>query len=293
MTAFFKNIIPSLLSKLLVLLIFCTPLSINMRFQNDTWGLTAVTEPLAIIICLLVGAYILTNLKKINLNNGDKLVLCFITSILLSSFFSWSILISMKFWIIITIHFGASYLAYKFCDKSTPILPFLTKAFIGGHLLLALFSFINALRFGIFYETSYIISQPFVVQGHSNLSILLEAPALLCLLLLLGTHRLKNEKISLLACLTIFISVIIFSCSRTSYITFSMATISLIIFLLINKTLNIKTLLFLLIPLIVSASIWKINDVIHEQRLEAKKLEINKPVQTDSNIVIELSLIHI
>ena len=241
-----------------------------MRFQNDTWGLTAFTEPIALIICFLVGIYILFNWKNIKLNNGDKLVLAFIASILVSSFFSWSLIISIKFWIIISVHFGASYLAYKFCNKEN-ILPLLTKAFIGGHLILAIFSFVNALRFGIFYETSYLIAQPFVVQGHSNLSIMLEAPALLCLLLLVDSKRTKNKKLVLLLSLIIFTSVIIFSCSRTSYVTLITTAVGLLIYLFKQNSFNSKTLLYILMPLVVSISIWKVNDIIHEQRLEKHK----------------------
>lgn len=267
-----KNIIQPWIDRLLIVLIAAVPLSVNLRFFNDKIGLTVFTEPICLILAGLIILLLFNNRNKIQLHRGDYLILSLIGALFLSSLTSWNFIISMKHNIIIGTHILAAYTGYRNSSQSEKFHKNITRAFIGGHALLALFCFINALKLGIFYETSYWIAKPFIEQGHSNLSILLEAPALLSILVLFGYKCSKTEKLLLVISLGLFISVIGFSCSRTSYLTFLISGTLTVLFLFL-KDKNWRILIYISIPIILTAGLWKVNNLIHEQRITSKSAE--------------------
>ena len=138
----------------------------------------------------------------------------------------------------------------------------LTYAYLIGHFLLAAYCFYNFIKLGIFYETSYIVAQPFVEQGHSNLSIMLEAPAIISTVLLLNKDLNKRTKTLLLIAVFTFIAIISFSCSRTSYITLFLSFAVLFFFSLTGDTKR-KLLIYVGGPFILMLGIWKANDLFH------------------------------
>lgn len=251
-----------LISILLCLLVFSTPLSIDVLLNDEKLGLTLISEPLSVLIFFLVFFFYLKNFRELKLNYLDVIVILHIAALILSSFFSWNALISFKYTIIISIYIFSTYFGFKLLTNKEKVIERIAYSYLAGHLILAVYCFFNFLKLGIFYETSYVVAQPFVMQGHSNLSILLEAPTLLATVLLLNKNLGKRIKILLLISVFTFIAVISFSCSRTSYITLFLSFAVLFFFSLTGDTKR-KLMIYVGGPFILMLGIWKANDLIH------------------------------
>lgn len=262
-----NNRISFLTDYLLIALVFAVPFSLNINLAADKWGITLITEPLCALIAGLIGLQLLQNYKNITFTKLDVALAFYFGSVLVSSFFSWSLSISLKHTIITSIHFIASYFTFKLSYNKAWLLEKLTISYLVGHGLLATYCLFMVSQLGIFYEKSYEIAQPFVNQGHSNLSIMLEAPALLSLALLIKTKRSKTEQQLLALGLLVFILTIAFSCSRTSYLSLSFSMVAMTAFLFELQQLK-KVIFYVLVPLAVVIVAWKINNTIHEYRLE-------------------------
>ena len=266
MGKFLQHRISSLTDYLTVALVFAIPFSVNINLAQDKWGVTLITEPLCVLISGLIALQLLQNFKNIPFTKLDAALAFYFGSIFVSSFFSWSLSISLKYSIITSLHFIASYFAFKLSNNKPWLLEKMTISYLAGHFLLVLYCLFQVAQLGIFYEKSYLIAQPFVNQGHSNLSIMLEAPALLALALLIKTKRSKTEQKLLALALLVFILTIAFSCSRTSYLSLSIAIVLMSAFLFELKQLK-KVIFYVLVPLGVVVIAWKINNTIHEYRL--------------------------
>ncbi len=253
-----------LISNLIYLLVFSSPLSIDVLLNGNSLGLTVLSEPLCLVtssVVLLLGLYKIKE-KEIQLNYLDVVVLMHLTALVVTSLFSWNTFISLKYTFIISSYIFSTYFGFKLLSNKEKVIERLTYSYLIGHFVLATYCFYNFIKLGIFYETSYIVAQPFVMQGHSNLSILLEAPTILASVLLLNKKLSKTIKALLLINVFIFIAVISFSCSRTSYITLFLSFVALFFFSLTGDTKR-KLLIYAGGPFILMLGIWKANDLIH------------------------------
>ncbi len=247
---------------LLIVLLFSVPLSIDSHLYGDSLGITLVTEPLCLVLSFFIFFSYLSVIRSIKLNYLDVIILLHLVAMLMSSFFSWNFVISFKFSVIISSYVFSTYFGFKLITDKDSLIEKLTYSFLIGHFLLAAYCFYNFIKLGIFYETSYIVAQPFVEQGHSNLSIMLEAPAIISTVLLLKKDLNKRTKALLLVAVFTFIAVISFSCSRTSYITLFLSFAVLFFFSLTGDTKR-KLLIYVGGPFILMLGIWKANDLFH------------------------------
>lgn len=258
-----RNIkLEKLITILLYLLIFSTPLSLDVLLNGGSLGLTIISEPLCLLIAVFVFISYIKNIKDIHFNYLDSIVIFHLSALLLASLFSWNSIISFKYTVIISCYIFSTYFGFKLLPKKKIVVERLSYSYLTGHFILAIYCFFNFIKHGIFYETSYIVAQPFIMQGHSNLSILLEAPTILATVLLLKKNLNKKIKACLLVAVFVFIAVISFSCSRTSYITLFITFVVLFFFSLSGDTKR-KLLLYVGGPFLLILGIWKANDLIH------------------------------
>lgn len=269
---------------LLVVLLFSVPFAIDSHLNGDTFGITLISEPLCVILSFFIFFSYLFEIKNIKFNYLDVVLLLHLTAMLLSSFFSWNSLISFKFSVIISTYIFSTYFGFKLISNKDVLIEKLTYTYLIGHFLLAAYCFYNFIRLGIFYETSYIVAQPFVEQGHSNLSIMLEPPTIIATVLLLNKDLSKRIKALLLVAVFTFIAIISFSCSRTSYITLSVSFAVLFFFSLTGDTKR-KLLLYAGGPFILMLGIWKANDLIHyyQYKDDPTSYYNNESMNYDSN----------
>lgn len=203
-----------------------------------------ITYPIEIlipIICLLLPVYFFTGKINIKIKLLDKLLLAFITSIGICSFFSLYPQISVKYLVTIIMYFTIGYVVPK-------VLQFKRKEWITtiqylsfGLITLCLWSLVQFSREGIFYESSYNVSRPFINQGHTNLSVVLEPMLLITVGYFAYSSTKKNKYLALLLFMIIY-AVIDYSWSRASYLTSTLSLIAII--LLMNPILKKKYKLF-------------------------------------------------
>ncbi len=202
------------------------PLSIELPIYQHSFHITYPTEILVALLGLLLPFYFIfrTN-RKINLKTLDWLVVGFIAAIGITTVFSFYFKISLKYF--------AAVSAFCCCGYITPRLLQLRRKewknvlffFCAGMVTLSLWTLVQFAIRGISYESSYNVSKPFIGQGHTNLSIVIE-PLLLIALGMIALSRKKSYRLLGLILFIIAYAVIDYSWSRASFITTSLALVA-------------------------------------------------------------------
>lgn len=250
---------------LFILLLFFLPLSLEKEFLNSGTRLLWFTEPICALLTVLIGVHLYRIRKqKILLTVIDKLALVFLLSVLFSTLLSDDYYVSIKFTISLLWYFSGGYLVVRLFDFS----PFQRKAsviaFFLGTLILCLWVMKNFAILGIFYETSYEVSKPFIFEGHTDLSVVVE-PALLFSVVMMLIIPWNNMRYLLITsiCTTIFLAVIMFSCSKASYAVIFICFCAFVTFILLRKPKFIVKIVYFIIPFVLLLGIWKLNDSTH------------------------------
>lgn len=264
-----KNI--SEISKyLFIILLFFLPLSVELEVFNSGSKVLFLTEPICALLSILTAIYIIKNRRKdITFTEIDWLSAAFIFSILLSTLLTDSYKESIKFTTSLLWYFTAGYLVIRLHKFSGFQRKMAVSAFFLGSSLLAAYVCSNYIRFGIFHETSYDLAKPFIEQGHTDLSIVLEATLFIGAV---GFFRIRWSNIKtviiLLSGVFMFMAIIFYSVSKASYLAILMSTLCFVAFLVIRNRKNLVLLTYFLIPISIIFGIWKVNNYLHYQRVK-------------------------
>lgn len=250
------QLIQKALFPIFLLSILLLPLSIETNLGFLPAQLIFLIEPLAIISCCLLIILSILNFKNIKLSLLDKLVILYVIANLLSTLFSENQTISLKYNITIIWYILIGYTLPQWLYFKKHIIQKSTFAFIIGTSLLVIFVIFQITQFGIFFESSYKISNPFIPQGHTNLSVVIE-PALICLLLLSIFTKKKIFQMGFV----IFLGIIMYSCSRASYI--SLGLMFFVGLFLFKKAHRLEFIKIGIIGFSICLSFWYLNDYIH------------------------------
>lgn len=246
-----KALFPIFLLSILLL-----PLSIETNLGFLPAQLIFLIEPLALISCFLLVILTFLNFKKIELSTLDKLVILYVIANLLSTLFSENQIVSLKYNITIIWYISIGYTLPQWLYLKKHIIQYTTLAYIIGTSLLIGFVIYQIYQFGIFFESSYKISNPFIPQGHTNLSVVIE-PALICLLLLAIFTKKKVFQIGFI----IFLGIIIYSCSRASYISLGLMFFTGLF--LLKKEHRFQFIKIGSTAFVICLSFWYLNDYVH------------------------------
>lgn len=250
---------------LFILLLFCLPLSLEKEFLNTGTKLLWLTEPICAVLTFLLGYYIFKNRNKdFTLSQLDILTFIFLASVVGSTIFSNDYYVSIKFTISLIWYFTGGYLVVRMFDFTKFQQRLSVIMFFLGTALLCLFVLKNFMHLGIFYETSYQVSAPFIKEGHTDLSVVIEPTLLMSavLLLLIPLNNIKKLfRIGIIT--TLFLAVIMFSCSKASYAALFLAFGAFALILIKKNPKYIIKLSYFLLPVIIIAGIWKYNDYKH------------------------------
>ncbi|HEX8329208.1 MAG TPA: O-antigen ligase family protein [Hymenobacter sp.] len=213
--------------------LFSLPLSVDW-FSDRGFGLTLLTEPL---MALTVGVLVLGGVGGWlrwpgKAHRLDKLIGIHFGTLFLATVFSGAPLVSAKYL--------ATLLLYVAFGYGVPRVLHLTRVewlralgvLATSTALLAGYVLVRHLMQGISYSNSYIIAQPFLQHGHTNLTVMLEPLVLLLNLALLHHPLLRKQGLRLLATalLTVVLMVVAFSYSRASYISLVMQALLLLFY---------------------------------------------------------------
>ncbi len=214
-------LIRRLLYLILLLVSFTLPLALEAPVPGTNSNILFLVEPLAIgamgllILLAFVNIKVLTKLKW---NLLDKIIMAHFVAIILSTIYSDDLFVSIKYSITLMLYLVLGYLTPRILEFTKQRILYLVYAHLLGAVILALYCIYNWSHMGIFYESSYEVAKPFLEIGHTNLSILMEVP----LILAAGVYLLKKtslvEKILLAIAISLYLAVIIFSCSKASYL---------------------------------------------------------------------------
>lgn len=255
---------------LFILLLFFLPLSLEKEFFNSGTRLLWFTEPICALLTLLVGIHLFkTRKQKRLLTIIDKLTIVFLISILFSTLLSDDYYVSIKFTISILWYFTGGYLVIRLFDFTYFQRKAAVIAFFLGTFILCLWVIKNFAVLGIFYETSYEVSKPFIMEGHTDLSVVVE-PALLFAVVMMLIIPWNNIKHLLImgVCTTIFLAVIMFSCSKASYAVIFLCFSTFVTFILIRKPQFFIKVVYFVIPFVLLLGIWKLNDSSHYDKVK-------------------------
>lgn len=262
--------ISSLNKYLFILLLFFLPLSVELEVFNSGSKILFLTEPLCALISLLSLLFIIKNRNQAqHFTKIDWVATAFILSIILSTLFSDSHKESFKFTTSLLWYFSAGYLVIRLHDFNGFQRKMAVSAFFIGSSILAAYVCLNYAQNGIFHETSYDLAKPFIEQGHTDLSVVIE-PALF--LGIIGFLRVpwSNKKLIglLLFCTSLFIAIILYTISKASYVAIFFSLLALGAFLLTRNPKTLLKLSYFLIPIVIIFGIWKLNNYLHFQRVK-------------------------
>lgn len=213
-----KSLLEKIIYWFYCFLLFFIPLSLQLEVPGTSARLIFMTEPLCFILIGLIAIHLLQgHWKNIHLTLLDKIVGAHFIFLLLSSYFSDNLLVSGKYMITLFWYVAAGYAVPRLLlIKRREIIRSL-MFYISGVFVLSLWVLYNFARLGIFYESSYEVGKPFIPVGHTNLSVVIEPALLIVAGLFFMTKRHFRTRIIMGSLFTIFMAVIIFSCSKASY----------------------------------------------------------------------------
>jgi putative inorganic carbon (hco3(-)) transporter len=253
---------------LFIALLFFLPLSLEKEVLGTNTKLLFLTEPICGLLTVLMCYFYFINRKvSFNISNIDILSFIFVCSIITSALVSDDYLVSIKYSISLIWYFCGGYLVVRTFDFS----PFQKRLSIISYLLgvfiLVLYILNNFRKMGIFYESSYRVSAPFIQEGHTDMSVVIE-PALLLVAMLFLLIPLKNEKVvkRMAIISTAFLAVIMFSCSKASYAALFISFAVFVLILWIRKPTYIVKLSYFVVPFLMLVGIWQWNDYRHKKQ---------------------------
>ncbi|MCP4522350.1 MAG: O-antigen ligase family protein [Cytophagales bacterium] len=255
--------IRKILFPLFIVCLCIVPLSIETNLGGILPAqIVFLIEPIACISCGLLIVLSIISWKSIHWNTLDKLVALYVFATLLSTLFSQNTITSAKYSVTIIWYISVGYVLPKWLLTSRKkAIKIGTKSYLIGICLLAIYVLVQLFRFGIFFESSYIISNPFIPQGHSNLSIVLEPALILSFILCLFYPQRQKLFASLFV---ILLAIIMYSCSRASYLSLGILTATSLIFL--NKRHKIYFLKLGVFSFALGLGLWYAHDYVHYLR---------------------------
>ncbi len=251
-----QKIVQKSLFPLFLLSIGLLPLSLETDMGFLPANIMFVVEPLAAILCVFIAFLSIIYLRKLQFSTLDKLVIAYVGLTFLSALFSESPVTSFKYSITILWYVCIGYILPQWILNKKQLLFQGFKIYLIGISLLVVFVIFQLYQYGIFFESSYLISYPFIPEGHTNLSIVLEPALITVLFLWLHTNQ-RRFAGAFIICL----GLIMYSCSRASYISLSLLFITSLI--LLQKQHRLQVLKISFLGFILSLGIWYMNDYIH------------------------------
>lgn len=255
-----KDKLRTVLIYLFVALAFFLPLSFDYELPGGV-NLTIFSEPIMALITLLLPLYFIKNIGFKALTTLDKLVLVYLIAVLISTIFSVDKIVSFKYFITVCWFTASGYFLPSFLKLSRSEWKKVGFAFVGGTSILGFYVLYQHTQLGIFNQSSYMVARPFVYQGHTNLTSMIE-PALLILLFLFYYNLPKKWTFITYILLISYIYIIDFSCSRASFITTLMIFGIYLILLPLKKKFVFAAVIF--IGIFSSYWIRYANDYYHE-----------------------------
>lgn len=256
-----------------IILMMFLPLSLEKEFLHTQTKLLWLTEPLCAILTVLLGIYYFKNRKEdLQLSVIDIFAFVFLSSICVSSILSDDYFVSLKFSISLIWYFAGGYLVVRTFKFSPFQLRLSVFGYLTGVLILGIYVINNFRKLGIFYESSYLVSAPFIKEGHTDMSVIFEPALLLAAILLLILPLKNSNNIFRLGFLnTVFLAVIMFSCSKASYAALLMCFAAFSLILLIKKPKYIIKLVYFIVPFLMLVGIWQWNDYRHKKSVSESK----------------------
>jgi len=201
-------------------LLFFLPLSLEKEILNSGTRLLLFTEPLCAVLSVTSISYLFLNRnKQRNLTIIDKFSIGFILSVLISTILSDNHFVSIKYTISLIWYFSSGYLVVRQFSFTRKQVFIAVAAFALGTALLSLWIIFNYYKLGgIFYEYSYEVSKPFIPEGHTDMSVVIEPVFFMALstFFMISWNKTKHIIYTLIG-FTLFSAVVMFSCSKASY----------------------------------------------------------------------------
>ena len=258
--------------------VFALPLSLEAKIPGTDSQILYVIEPLCILAIFGLTIYVLiTQTKKwtLRFNLTDKLIVAHFIALFIATIYSDDLFVSMKYFVTLTWYLCFGYVIPRMISFSRKEFKQAILAHLAGVALLSIYTLVQWSRMGIFYESSYHVAKPFLEIGHTNLSVLIELPLfILAGVFLLTQNSLKRNAVVAIL-FTIYLAVIIFSCSKASYFTVLVCFIFFLFGILkikgsktIYYTVGILGVLGILGLMIVKGYLIRILNLIHFQEYQ-------------------------
>lgn len=246
-----KSLFPLFLISLCLL-----PLSLETNLGFLPANIIFIIEPLAVVFCILISFLSIIHFRKFQFSILDKLVSLYVLFTFLSALLSNNQITSFKYSITILWYVCIGYVLPQWISQKQKLLKQGFKSYLIGIGLLVLFVIFHLYKYGIFFESSYIISYPFIPEGHTNLSIILEPALIATLFLWLHTQK----KIFAGGFIT-SLGLIMYSCSRASYI--SLIVLFIVSCILLRKEHRLQVLKISILGFVLSLGLWYLSDYAH------------------------------
>ncbi|SFQ65939.1 O-antigen ligase family protein [Hymenobacter arizonensis] len=256
----------SLLLLLFYSSLFSLPLSINWVAERWNVGMMLFSEPLMVLTVAAAAVGGLLGWVAVpRLNLLDKLVGLHFGALLLATVFSTDLLISAKFFITLLLYVSFGYGLPRLLAPTRSEWLAAVGSLALGTALLAVYVVVQQALQGISYQLSYTIAEPFLLHGHTNLTVMLE-PLILVLNMVLLYHT-RNEaiwkQVLTVVLLIGVLSIVAFSYSRASYASLA-AQAMLLLFYAGWKTGRKLLLPWALAGLVILTS-WQMLQEVHPQ----------------------------
>ena len=278
--------------KLFVILVFCTPLSVNIEeFVDGGVGLFLPTEP------ILFGMLLLIIFNQLQKNRFDRAIIFHPISIaiflqllwiLLTSITSELPLVSLKFlltklWFFVPIYFYGI-LFFRANEKNIPKFIWL---FISALAIVVVYTLTVHASYGFDEETSHWVMFPFF-KDHTSYGAILALAFPLLIGLLYSKKQSPLLKSVLVFLIVLFIAGIIMSYTRAAWLSLFGA---LVVFLLIKFKVKFKYLAFLgFIGILVIAANWvEIGHSLEKNNAEHATENMDERIESMANISSDAS----
>lgn len=227
------------------LLALVLPLSVNTTVGTGGLTLLVPAEPLAglLVLLFLVAAVESWMRKGLRLNGADRVVIAFWLAHVPGLCAAQYPLVSFKYFISITAWMAVGYGLPRLLHFSKREWVRAGVCLLASTLVLSLWVLKGILEEGISHEASYLTAQPFVPQGHTNLTAMIEPLFLLTLAGVFLTRKAGVKIFWLCAALLLF-AMIDYSWSRSAFIT---SSISILLFVIWIGRARRKPLLWMLL----------------------------------------------